>query len=306
MRSTHRPDGHLEVEFAFTPVESGLYQVELTFQPDLGTRRGRVIVPELAAVRVPTSLAVGPAGCTGVSRLSTGEFLCVLNDSATVWRAGQQVADFHGTAITAGGDAIWAVSPAGFVVRRDNNGTVTNMSSTGGYTADLGFCEDSSRHGYRFDGRFVQELTPSTSGFDLYSVSRVPNVACWYDSYNRSLVGGMGGGFGGDFAAGLTAEAVWLVTGTAYTRPLQYEQAGTQVVISPSSTFHLELPASGGWTHRAHWPLWEVDGFALAPVLAPSPHWEAWPSPVLGLDDDVVFLPGAALGEVLMVCRPGR
>ncbi len=305
VQSTHRPDGRLEVEFSFTPTEPGLYQVNLTFQPDLGRKRGHIVVPELA-MGAWTPVSTGMESCDEVSRLADA-FLCVSGTSASIWKAGQAVSRFQGKGVTVGGDAIWSVSPGGFVLRRDNAGNVTNISSQAGFTGDLGFCEDVRTHGYRFDGNFLQELSPSIDGLDVAPVSRIPNIACWYDNYTygRVTFGGVGGGIGGDLAAGLTGEAVWLVTGTGYSRPLKYEPINNQL-IDPSGIFHLDLPSSGAWAHRAHWPVWEVAGFALAPVLTPTPHWEAWPEPLLGIDDDVVFLPGAAPGEVLMVRRPGR
>ncbi len=307
VQSTHRTDGRLEVEFAFTPTEPGSYQVNLTFQPELGQKRGHVVVVQGLSMGSYTPVSTGTETCDAVSRVADS-FLCVSGTNASVYSAtGQRISRFQGTAVTSGGNAIWSISPGGFVVRRDSAGNMTNLSSTAGFTGDVGFCEDTSSHGYRFDGNLLQDLSPSATGLDVSPVSRLLNIACWYDDKTggRVTFGGLGGGIGGDLAAGLTGEAVWLVTGTAYTRPLKYGPVNTQL-IDPSSIFHLEVPQSGAWSHRAHWPVIEIAEYVLAPVLTPTPHWEAWPAPVLGLDDDVVFLPGPTPGQVLMVRRPGR
>jgi hypothetical protein len=187
------------------------------------------------------------------------------------------------------------------VVRRDRLGAVTHLSAVGGFSNLVGFCEDLPDHGFRFDGRFLQDFSPSSTGLVMSTVADTLDVTCWYDDRTGTRVrfGGNAGGGVADLAVGMTGEAVWLKTGTAYPRN------GTQPV-DPASTVQLDLPATGRWSHRAHWPVFEVEGSVLAPVLTPTPHWDAWPAPLLGLDDDVAFLRGATPGEVLMVRRPGR
>jgi hypothetical protein len=207
---------------------------------------------------------------------------------------------FQGQAVTTAGDAIWSTSPTGAFERRDSYGTQVTRDSSMPITNEFTSCEDNSEQGYRavasLLGTRVAEGTWRGGDLLVSLATASIDTACWYDGNMAWSAGSPG-----DPAAGVTAEAVWLTSGKGFDRPFSLVTNGG------GAGFQLPVPNHGEWARSTHWPRFEVpEGWALAPVTHPTPHWEAWPTPVLGMDDDVVFLPGPKPDLYLMVRRPGR
>lgn len=296
----HLDDGRLQVEFAFTPPEPGEYQVVVTFEPNLGVHREKVVVAEVASLASATVVQL-PAVCSQLLRLAPDGFICLTDNGVEVWRGADLMALFQGQAVTTAGDAIWSTSPTGVLERRDGYGTQVTRNSSQPFTGELTMCEDNGGQGFRAVastfGSAIFEATYLGGDLLISSVSQSLAIGCFYDDSALWAVGSPG-----DPAASITAEAVWFRSGHGFERP--YRRAAGS---GNGPAVQLALPNHGAWARSTHWGRFEVpEGWALAPVTHPTTHWEAWPTPVLGMDDDVVFLPGPRPDLYLMVRRPGR